>query len=218
MKTVIVTFIEGVAAFISPCVLPLLPVYVSYFAAGADKKRKVFLRALAFVVGFTAVFTLLGVFAGSAGAFLAKNRKVFDAVCGVIIILFGLSYLGVIRLPLFKGMKEGREVGGVISAFIFGVVFSVSLTPCGGAFLGAALMQAARESSWQRGALLLVVYSLGLGLPLVISALLIDKLAGAFNFIKKHYKAVNTVCGVFLIVVGVVMAFGGINAITSVFS
>lgn len=214
----LITFLEGIISFISPCMLPMLPIYVSYFAGGADKKRSVFTRALAFVVGFTAVFCLLGLFAGTLGAFLSKYQTAVNIVSGIIVIIFGLSYLEVIRLPFFKGMSSKQNANTVISAFLFGVIYSVSLTPCIGAFLGSALMQAANAGTALRGTLLLLTYSVGLGLPFLISAVLLGELAVAFNFIKKHYKVINTVCGIFLIIVGVMMAFGMMNRLLAVFS
>jgi len=213
-----VTFVEGIISFISPCMLPMLPIYVSYFAGGADKKHKVFLRALCFVTGFTVVFSLLGLFAGTVGRFLSEYRTAVDIVCGVIVIFFGLSYLGIIKLPFFKGMDGARDAGSMISAFLFGAIYSVSLTPCVGAFLSSALAMAASSSSSATGTLLLVTYSLGLGVPFVISAVLIDKLRGAFSFIKRHYKVINIVSGAFLIVVGILMAAGQLTRLLSVFS
>lgn len=214
----LITFLEGIISFISPCMLPMLPIYISYFAGGADKKKNVFVRALCFVLGFTAVFCLLGLFAGTVGAFLAKYRTAVNIVCGIVVILFGLSYLEVIRLPFFKGMKGGRSASTALSAFLFGIVYSVSLTPCIGAFLGSALSLAATAGTALTGTLLLLCYSLGLGIPFLLSAVLIDQLGGAFTWIKKHYKAINLVCGIFLIVVGILMACGLLNALLAVFS
>ena len=204
----LVTFLEGVISFISPCMLPMLPLYISYFAAGEEKKSKTFARAAAFVGGFTLVFCLLGLFAGSLGALLRRYQVVVDIVCGVIVILFGLSYLEVFRLPFFKGMQGNRKISGAFSAFLFGVIYSVSLTPCVGAFLGSALMLASASATAWRGVLLLLCYSLGLGSLFLLSAVLIDKLKGTFSFIKQHYKVINLVCGIFLIVIGVLMATG----------
>lgn len=204
----VITFLEGIISFISPCMLPMLPIYISYFAGKADKKQHTITRVIAFVSGFTAVFTLLGVFTGTLGALLKQYQTVVNIVSGVIVIIFGLSYLEVIRLPFFKGMSKRAEVNGIFSAFIFGMVYSVSLTPCVGAFLGSALMMASSSGSAVQGALLLLVYSLGLGVPFVISAILIEKLNTTFNFIKAHYKTVNLICGIFLIVIGVLMATG----------
>ncbi len=214
----VITFLEGLISFISPCMLPLLPLYISYFAGGADKKHRVFLRALSFVAGFTLVFSLLGLFAGTLGAFLARYRTAVNIISGLIVVVFGLSYLDIIKLPFFKGMQNGRMANSVISAFLFGIVYSVSLTPCIGAFLGSALMLASVSGTALRGVMLLVTYSLGLGVPFVISAVLIEKLNSAFAFIKKHYRVINICCGLFLIAVGVLMMFGLMSAVMSVFA
>lgn len=192
--------------------------YISYFAGGADKKHKVFARAFSFILGFTIVFSLLGLFAGTLGAFLSKYQTAVNIVSGVIVIIFGLSYLEVIRIPFFKGMKNTRDANTILSAFLFGVIYSVSLTPCIGAFLGSALMMASASGTALRGVLLLITYSLGLGVPFLISALLIEKLNTVFTFIKKHYKIINLICGIFLIIIGVLMAFGLMGAAMSIFS
>lgn len=203
-----VTFLEGIISFISPCMLPMLPVYITYFAGGSDSKKHIFARALSFVVGFTLVFSLLGLFAGTLGGLLSRHQTAVNIVCGVFVILFGLSYLEIIPLRFLKGINGEHEAGSIISAFIFGVIYSVSLTPCVGAFLGSALMLAASEGGAVMGTLLLLVYSLGMGIPFLVSAVLIEKLNTVFTFIKKHYKVINTVSGVFLIVMGLLMALG----------
>lgn len=208
----LITFLEGVISFISPCMLPMLPIYISYFAGSADKKQSMIARAAAFVAGFTVVFTALGLFAGTLSVFLTQHQTAVNLVTGGLVILFGLSYLEIIPLPFFKGMQTGRKVTSLLSAFLFGAVYSVSLTPCVGAFLGSALALASASGGAWKGASLLLVYSLGLGIPFLLSAVLIDKLGGAFRFIKAHYKVINTVCGVFLIAVGIAMAAGWLGA------
>lgn len=212
----VITFLEGFISFISPCMLPLLPLYISYFAGGADKKHNIFFRALSFVLGFTAVFSLLGLFAGTLGSFLTKYRMYVNLVSGLIVIFFGLSYLEIIRIPFFKGMSGRREANSIISAFLFGIIYSVSLTPCIGAFLGSAIMLASASGTALYGVLLLICYSLGLGIPFVISAVLIEKLNSAFSFIKRHYRTINIICGVFLIAIGVLMMTGLMSTIVSV--
>lgn len=214
----VLTFIEGIISFISPCMLPMLPIYVSYFAGNRGEKQNVLVRALCFVVGFTFVFTLLGVFAGVLGAFLSKFYVILNIVCGLIVVLFGLSYLEIIPLSFLKGVGKTSDITSAFSAFVFGMIYSVNLTPCVGAFLGSALMQAASSGGAGKGALLLLFYSLGLGIPFVLSAILLDTLSGVFGFIKKHYRVINTVCGVFLIIVGICMAFGVMNKFLSLFS
>jgi len=214
----IITFLEGIISFISPCMLPLLPLYISYFAGKADKKQHIFLRAGFFVLGFTVVFTSLGLFAGTLSTFLIQYQQMINVICGIIIILFGLSYLEIIHLPFFKGMQGAKEISGIFSAFVFGMIYSVSLTPCVGAFLGSALMMASTSGGAMTGALLLLTYSLGLGIPFLISAILIDRLNSVFTFIKKHYNIVNLVSGIFLILIGISMTFGFMNKIMALFS
>ena len=201
------TFLEGVVSFVSPCMLPLLPVYVAYFAADEATGRQKAARALAFVCGFSTIFILLGVFAGTLGAALAAHRTAVNVVCGAMVIVFGLGYLGLFRLP-FSGVKGTHRLNGVVPAFLFGFVYSVNLTPCVGAFLGAALMQAASEGGAAKGALLLLAYSLGLGAPFVVSALLLGRFGSAFGFVKRHYNVINPVCGGLLVVFGAWMIAG----------
>ena len=214
----LITFLEGMISFISPCMLPMLPLYISYFAGNADKKHRTVSRATSFIAGFTLVFTLLGLFAGTLGTFLIKYQTAVNIICGLAVIIFGLSYIEVIKLPFFKGMQEMKPITNIFSAFLFGMIYSVSLTPCVGAFLGSALMLASSAGGAIKGTLLLLAYSLGLGIPFFFSAILIEKLNSAFTFIKKHYKTVNIVCGIFLIVVGIMIMFGSMNAVISLFS
>lgn len=206
----VLTFLEGFISFISPCMLPMLPIYLSYFAGDKSeaKMKNTLLKSVAFVIGFTVVFCLLGLFAGALSAILVEYKTVLNIVCGIIVIIFGLSYLEIIPLPFLKGVSKARNITGLLSAFVFGVIYSVSLTPCIGAFLGSALMLAATSGGAVQGLLLLLVYSLGLGIPFVVSALLIDGFKGAFSFIKNHYRVINAVCGSFLVLIGVFMIFG----------
>ena len=133
-------------------------------------------------------------------------------------VIFGLSYLEIIPIPFFKGMTRSHKATSVLSAFLFGVIYSVSLSPCIGAFLGSALMLASTSGSVAKGVTLLLAYSLGMGIPFLISALLLDKLKNTFKVIKKHYKIINTVCGIFLIVIGIVMATGLLDKLLGLIS
>ena len=124
-------------------------------------------------------------------------------------MLFGLSFMGLFQMNFLKGFKLGeRKEPGFISAVLFGMIFSIGWTPCVGAFLGSALMLASQQGSAVKGILLLLIYSAGLGIPYVLSALLIDKLKSTFNFIKKHYSVINAVCGALLVIVGILMMTG----------
>ena len=215
----IITFLEGFISFISPCMLPMLPIYISYFAGNADKKHKTLFKVFGFILGFTLIFTSLGLFAGTIGGLLNKYQTIVNIISGGIVILFGLSYIEIIRLPFFKGMNGNtKEINGFFSSLVFGMIYSISLTPCVGAFLGSALMLASSTGGAVKGTLLLLTYSLGLGVPFFISAILIDKLNTIFTFIKRHYKIINNICGIFLIIIGILMMFGLINAFLAIFS
>lgn len=206
----LITFLEGIVSFLSPCMLPLLPAYVGYFAGGMDRRRHTLARAVMFVAGFALVFCLLGVTAGSLGAALSRHRRAVDLVCGAVVILFGLSYLDLIPLPFFKGVQRAGA-DGLLGAFGFGVIYAAGLTPCVGAFLGSALMLAATVGGAWKGLTLLLAYSLGLGVPFVLSAVLIDRLGGAIALVKRHYRTLNVICGAFLILMGILMATGLLN-------
>ena len=176
--------------------------------------------AVGFVLGFTAVFTAMGALAGTLGGFLKQYEAVVNVILGLIVIVFGLNYIGVFKLKIFSGTKS-RKVKtemGFFSAFLFGVVFSVGWTPCVGAFLGSALALASSEGNITKGVIMLLLYSLGLGVPFLLSAVLIDKLKGAFTFIKKNYKVINTVCGIFLVIIGVLMMTGLMNKFLTILS
>lgn len=190
----------------------MLPIYISYFAGGQmdTKSHKTLKNALGFVLGFTIVFVSLGAFAGTIGKLLRNYQSIVNVVAGIIVILFGLSFLGVIQIKLFKGASNYSKAGelGFFSSMIFGIVFSVGWTPCVGAFLGSALMLASSQGSAMKGIIMLLCYSVGLGIPFVISAILIDKLKSTFDFIKKHYLVINRVSGIFLIAIGIFMMTG----------
>lgn len=214
----IVTFLEGLISFLSPCMLPMLPLYIGYFSGGRERRTHTLLHALCFVLGFTLVFTLLGIFAGTLGGLLVRHRTAVQIVSGLIVIVLGLSYLELLPLPFFRGMGRQAQITGMLSAFVFGILYSVSLTPCVGAFLGAALMLASNTGSALYGAALLIAYSLGLGIPFLLSAVLLDALTGAFEAVKRHYRVLNTVCGSLLILLGILMATGLMSRMTAYFA
>ena len=213
-------FLEGILIFISPCLLPMLPIYVSYFAGGGNRSASKTLKsALGFVTGFTIIFVAMGALAGVLGGFLREYRTIVNIVLGLVVIFFGLSFLGVFNLGFFKGSKKdvNTQNMGFFSALLFGVVFSIGWTPCVGAFLGTALSLAAQQAHVLEGMIMLLIYSLGLAIPFIISALLIDYLKNAFNWIKKHYKVINVISGVFLIIIGFLMAIGKFEQLVGLF-
>ena len=217
----VISFLEGMITFISPCLLPMLPIYISYFAGGGQRStRKTLMTALGFVLGFTVVFVAMGALAGTLGSFLRRYQTVVNIVSGVIAILFGLHFLGLFRLDFFRG--SSRQVNtrnmGCFSAMVFGLIFSLGWTPCVGAFLGSALMLASQQGHVLQGMGMLLAYSMGLGIPFLISAVLIDYLKSAFDWIKKHYTLINRISGAILIIVGVLMATGLLNRVLGMLS
>lgn len=213
-------FLEGVLTFISPCLLPMLPLYVSYFAGGGNRSTSKTLKsALGFVTGFTIIFVAMGALAGVLGGFLREYKTIVNIVLGLLVILFGLSFLGVFNLSFFKGSNKSvnTENMGFFSALLFGIIFSIGWTPCVGAFLGTALSLAAQQAHVVEGMIMLLIYSLGLAIPFIASALLIDYLKNAFNWIKKHYNVINVISGVFLILIGFLMAIGKFEQLMGLF-
>ena len=207
----VISFLEGVITFLSPCLLPMLPIYLSYFAGGeAQGGKKTLINAMGFVAGFTLVFTLLGTLAGTVGSFLKTHQAAVDLISGLVVIAFGLNFLGVFHIRLFKGSQRAvnTQEMGFFSAALLGLVFSLGWTPCVGAFLGSALMLASQQGSTLTGMAMLLLYSLGLGLPFLLSAVLIDRFKSTFDWVKRNYSIINRISGGFLIAVGLLMATG----------
>lgn len=219
-----VALLEGIITFVSPCLLPMLPAYVFYFAGdgGQSQNRKRALsNALGFVLGFTLVFMALGAFAGALGGLLVRWRVGVNLVTGGIMMLFGLNYLGVFNIAFLNRSSEKQHKTdklSFVSAVVFGITFSIGWTPCVGAFLGSALMLAAQKGSVLVGMGMLLCYSLGLGIPFVASALLMQQLKGAFNFIKRHYKVVTMLSGGLLVLIGILTMTGRMGLLLQVLS
>lgn len=205
----LIVFLEGIASFISPCLLPMLPMYISYFAGQEVGKRKTIINVLSFILGFTITFVLLGIFAGTFGHLMKQYSTYINIIMGLIVILFGLNYLGIIHIfDKTKGIKKTNKNLGILSSIIFGTIFALCWTPCVGAFLGTALMLAASTGSVLKGALMLLLFSLGLGIPFLLSALFLEKLQRTFAFIKNNYDTINKICGVILIILGTLIMVG----------
>lgn len=207
----LIAFLEGIITFISPCLLPMLPIYISYFAGGGERTTAKTLKgALGFVSGFTVVFMAMGALAGTVGSFLREYQMAVNIVSGLIVVFFGLNFLGVFKLNIFRGGSKSVNTDnmGFFAALLFGMVFSIGWTPCVGAFLGSALALASQQGRVLEGTIMLLAYSLGLGIPFVVSAVLIDYLKSAFNWIKKNYKVINIVSGLLLVILGIFMATG----------
>lgn len=201
----LLTFTEGLISFISPCLLPMLPVYIAYLTGGKQQKSGV-KNALGFVLGFTIVFMCMGLLAGLVGKLFAQYRVYVNVVCGLIVVFFGLVYMNIIKIDL--PTSKASEVTGFLSAVVFGLAFSVSLMPCVGAFLGSALALAGTQGGVVKGGALLLCYSAGLGVPYVLAAVFIGQLKGVVDFLKRHMRVISIISGIFLILTGVLMALG----------
>ncbi|MCX7614304.1 MAG: cytochrome c biogenesis CcdA family protein [Clostridiales bacterium] len=216
----LLSFLEGMITFLSPCLLPMIPVYVAFFTGQHNKtvKNRALLNAFGFILGFTLLFVFLGAFAGTLGHFLKAYSSYVSLFTGLFVILFGLHFMGAIRLPYLninKQLSLSASHTGFFSCLLFGMIFAVSWTPCAGVFLGSALMLAANSGESTKGITMLLCYSFGLGIPFLISAVLIERVKSTFAFIKKHYKIFNIISGLFLIVVGLFMATGYMNTFLS---
>ncbi len=205
-----IIFIEGIASFLSPCVLPMLPMYVSYFA-GQDKDfKRTIINSLGFVLGFTIIFVLLGVFASTLGKLITANSKYINIIFGIIVILFGLHYMGILNIRILNksmGIKKNNDKLSFFSAIIFGMIFSVCWTPCVGVFLSSALMMSATSENILKGGIMLFIYSIGLGIPFILTSIFLERLKNTFNLIKKHYNIINKIEGIILIFSGIILIF-----------
>ena len=205
------TFLEGIASFISPCLLPMLPIYISYFIGEEEKNSsKKIINALGFVLGFTLVFLILSIFASSLGMIISENIRYIKIIFGIIIIFLGLNYMEAINIKFLNKTKvidADKKNLNFLKAILFGAIFSISWTPCIGTFLSSALLLVAKHQDMLKGILLMLVYSIGLGIPFVVSVALIEKLKQVFNVIKKNYNIIKKVSGVILIVIGIYTIF-----------
>ena len=207
----VLTFVEGIASFISPCLLPMIPIYISYFIGKDDKNsKKKIINAIGFVIGFSITFMLLSIFASTLGGLISSNIQYIKIVFGVIIILLGFNYAEIIKLKFLnksKVMKSNTKDLNFIKSVLFGIVFSMSWTPCIGTFLSSALLLIAKEQDLIKGIILMLMYSVGLGIPFVLSVILIERLKSTFDFIKKNYGIIKKVSGVILIIMGLYIMF-----------
>jgi len=228
--TLLAAFGAGLLSFISPCVLPLIPGYLSYIsglsldemrgtpavAAGTavavaprpGVRRQIILSSLAFIVGFSLVFVSLGAAASAIGQFLAERQALFNRIAGAVIIVFGLHTMGVLRIEWLyqeKRVHTSRKPAGFIGAGLVGIAFAFGWTPCIGPILAGILALAGSQDTVAQGVRLLAVYSLGLGVPFLATALMIDRFFGAMGRIRKHYHTVELVSGVLLVIIGVLI-------------
>jgi cytochrome c-type biogenesis protein len=225
--SLIAAFAAGFLSFVSPCVLPLIPGYISFVsgvsveemrgdAAPATSRLQVFITSLAFVVGFSLVFVALGASATAIGKFLFAKLPLLSKIAGVILIVFGLHTMGVFRLALLeteKRVHSQRKPAGPLGAMLVGVAFAFGWTPCIGPILGGILAIAGSRNSVYEGVTLLAVYSLGLGIPFLLTSLAINQFFGAAKRIRRYYHAIELASGALLVVIGLLIMTGQLTLI-----
>jgi len=217
-----VALLAGLISFLSPCVLPIVPPYLAYMSGVSISqiqderaaRRKATISALFFVLGLSTVFLFLGFTASAFGAFFLKNQELFAKISGVVVIVFGLHFLGIFRIPLLDRearMGTGDSGGTSLGAYVLGLAFAFGWTPCIGPQLGAILSLAASEQSVARGTFLLGIYAAGLGIPFLLAAMFLSRSMGLMNRLKRHMKLIERAMGLLLIVVGVALATGAFS-------
>ncbi|WP_299671560.1 cytochrome c biogenesis protein CcdA [uncultured Roseobacter sp.] len=219
LPAMMVALLAGIISFLSPCVLPIVPPYLAYMSGvsigemsgEAVARRRAIISALFFVLGLSTVFIILGFTASAFGAFFLQNQVLFAQVSGVVVIVFGLHFLGLFRIPFLDQearLDAGDQGGSSFGAYILGLAFAFGWTPCIGPQLGAILSLAASEASVSRGTLLLGIYAAGLGIPFLLAAMFMTRAVGLMNRLKRHMKMIERVMGGLLIFVGLAMVTG----------
>jgi cytochrome c-type biogenesis protein len=227
--SLVAAFAAGFLSFISPCVLPLIPGYVSFVsgvtleemrtgqgAVRSSSRRQVILTSLFFVLGFSLVFIALGATASAIGKFLLTRLPFLAKIAGALLVILGLHMMGVFRIPWLeneKRVQSDRKPAGPLGAVLVGVAFAFGWTPCIGPILSGILTVAASKETVMEGVQLLTVYSLGLGIPFLLTSVAIDQFFAASARIRKHYHAIEVISGGLLIAIGLLIFTGRLTVI-----
>jgi cytochrome c-type biogenesis protein len=219
--TLLAAFAAGFLSFVSPCVLPLIPGYISFIsgltleemqgkAEAKSSRASVLLASSAFVLGFTVIFVALGASASAIGKWMYAQSPILEKIAGTILVILGLHMMGVFRIRLLdsdKRIHTQQKPAGPVGAFLVGMAFAFAWTPCIGPILGGILAMAASRDSVGEGMQMLAVYSLGLGVPFLLTSVAIDRFFSAAARIRRHYRAIELVSGGLLILVGLLIFF-----------
>ena len=226
--TLVTSFVAGFLSFVSPCVLPLIPGYISFIsgltleemqsAGGAPSasRRHVLTASIAFVLGFTVIFVAAGASATAIGRFLYQHAPIVEKIAGALLIIFGLHMMGVFRLRLLESDKRihtQRKPAGPVGAFLVGTAFAFAWTPCIGPILGGILGLAASRDSVSEGMEMLAMYSLGLGVPFLLTSVAINQFFSAAAKVRRYYRMIELVSGGLLVMVGLLIAFDQFSVI-----
>jgi cytochrome c-type biogenesis protein len=209
-----IVFIEGIITFLSPCFLPLIPIYLGYLSGEAVEKGgkwKVLINSLGFVLGFTMIFVLLGATASSIGKYLLVHRRLFNQVLGVLIVIMGLFYMGLLKinfLNMEKRFSYGGRKRGFLGAVLLGAALGFGWSPCIGPILGSVLLLAASKTSVMQGVYLLFIYSMGIAIPFIVTALIIQGASFKLKNILRYNHIIKIVTGIILVVTGILLYTG----------
>lgn len=226
LPAMVIALSAGLLSFLSPCVLPIVPPYLAYMSGvsmgnlttdtpTAEARKKAILTALFFVMGLSTVFLFLGFTASAFGKFFLQNQVLFGRIAGVVIIVFGLHFIGIFRIGILDRearLDAGDQGGSALGAYLLGLAFAFGWTPCIGPQLGAILTLAASEASVARGTALLGVYAAGLGIPFLLAAVFLNRAMGVMNRMKRHMGTIEKAMGALLLIVGVAMLTGAFSA------
>lgn len=225
LPSILIALSAGVISFLSPCVLPIVPPYLAYMGGismnqltgDVQARKPAVIASVFFVLGLSTVFLLLGFTASAFGQFFLQNQRLFGQIAGVVIIIFGLHFVGVFRIPLL--MREARldagdKGGSAFGAYVLGLAFAFGWTPCIGPILGTILSLSAQEDSIGRGTFLMAMYAVGLGVPFILSAVFINRSMTLMNRMKKHMGAIEKGMGALLVLVGVLMVSGAFSRLS----
>lgn len=230
--SLLVAFTAGLISFLSPCVLPLIPSYMAFItgisleelSAHENLKRvrmTVVWNSLLFIGGFSSIFIAMGASATFIGTFLQENIRWFEIIGGVVVIVLGLHFVGVFKLKFLERERKFHMKSkplGFLGTFVVGMAFGAGWTPCVGPILGSILTLAATTQDVMKGIILLVFYSLGLGIPFFLAGVLIHKFFEYFKTIRKYFKIITAVGGILLVIVGVLLITGYFTAMFSYLS
>jgi cytochrome c-type biogenesis protein len=221
IKEIILSFIAGTAVFISPCVLPLIPAYIFYITGlrveeKIDDKFKFIIRIIFFILGFTIIFTALGIITALLTFRAGNIRKIINIVFGIILIIFSFHFMGLINIFFLNYEKRfnfTKLPTGNIGTLLVGMAFAAGWTPCVGPLLGSILALVSTGDSLIKGIILLLIFSMGLAIPLIITAMFFNYVNPMLTFLKKHTEIIKKISGAFLFLIGILLLFNAINSL-----